>query len=81
LWLHVQDHGQGIASDLLPRIFDPYVSTQFGQGRSGLGLFQAQAQVSKGLKGRLSVKSERGQGACFAIEWVQLALTTANALP
>jgi len=72
LWLHVQDHGQGIAADLLPRIFDPYVSTQFGQGRSGLGLFQAQAQVSKGLKGRLTVKSEQGHGARFAIEWLQL---------
>jgi len=74
LWLHVQDQGRGIAADLLPRVFDPYVSTQFGQGRSGLGLFKAQAQVSKGLKGRLSAKSVPGEGARFEIEWLQLEL-------
>ncbi|ALT78405.1 sensor histidine kinase [Paucibacter sp. KCTC 42545] len=74
LWLSVQDQGRGIAADLLPRVFDPYVTTQFGQGRSGLGLFKAQAQVSKELKGRLSVKSAPGQGARFEIEWLQLEL-------
>lgn len=70
LRLRVQDNGRGIPTELLPRIFDPYVSTQFGQGRSGLGLFVAQGLVSTRLRGALRASSPPGQGACFEIEWV-----------
>lgn len=69
LRLRVQDDGRGIPPELLPRIFDPYVSTQFGQGRSGLGLFVAQGLVSTRLRGALRASSPPGQGACFEIEW------------
>lgn len=71
LRLRVQDDGRGIQPELLPRIFDPYVSTQFGRGRSGLGLFVAQGLVSTRLRGALRASSPPGQGACFEIEWVQ----------
>ncbi len=71
LCLQVQDDGRGIAAELLPRIFDPYVSTQFGQGRSGLGLFIAQGLVSTRLRGALRAESRSGQGACFEIDWPQ----------
>ncbi|WP_374437752.1 sensor histidine kinase [Inhella sp.] len=66
--LAVEDLGCGIAPDLLPHVFEPYVSTQFGRGRSGLGLFIAEAAVRQQLGGRLRVHSRPGQGTRFEIE-------------
>jgi len=66
--LAVEDQGRGIAPELLPRVFEPYVSTQFGRGRSGLGLFIAEAAVRQQLGGRLRVQSQPGQGTRFEIE-------------
>ena len=66
--LAVEDQGRGIAPELLPRVFEPYVSTQFGRGRSGLGLFIAEAAVRQQLGGRLRVQSQLGQGTRFEIE-------------
>ena len=68
LLLTVQDHGRGIEPALLPHVFEPYVSTQFGRGRSGLGLFIAQAVVRQQLGGRLRVHSRPGRGSRFEIE-------------
>lgn len=68
LRLSVADQGRGIAAELLPRVFEPYVSTQFGRGRSGLGLFIAEAAVRQQLGGRLQVRSRPGEGSCFEIE-------------
>jgi signal transduction histidine kinase len=67
LRVEVADNGRGIAAELLPRIFDPYVSTQFGHGRSGLGLFNAQALVYKQLRGLLRAESEPGYGSRFVM--------------
>lgn len=67
--LQVCDQGAGIPPELLPRVFDPYVSSQFGRGRSGLGLFIAQAAVSQRLGGRLRVQSEPRRGCCFELDW------------
>ncbi len=68
LLLTVQDQGRGIEAALLPHVFEPYVSTQFGRGRSGLGLFIAQAVVRQQLGGRLRVHSRPGGGSRFEIE-------------
>lgn len=67
--LSVSDQGCGIAADFLPRIFDPYESTQFGQGRSGLGLFVARAAAVQGLEGKLRASSQPGQGCRFELSW------------
>lgn len=66
--LAVEDLGRGIDAALLPHVFEPYVSTQFGRGRSGLGLFIAEAAVRQQLGGRLRVQSRPGAGTCFEIE-------------
>ncbi|MBB4842943.1 signal transduction histidine kinase [Paucibacter oligotrophus] len=69
-WLRVDDQGPGIPEALLPHVFDPYVSSTFGQGRNGLGLFQAQAVAWRQLKGRLMVRNLDGGGCRFELQWL-----------
>ena len=63
----VSDTGTGIEPTHLKRIFDPFFTTKSRHRGTGLGL-----AVSYGIiqehSGRMSVESELGQGACFAIE-------------
>lgn len=59
------DDGKGIAADRIAHIFEPFYTTKFGQGGSGLGLYMVYNQVHKLLGGRLEVESELGRGTCF----------------
>jgi signal transduction histidine kinase len=60
----VADSGHGIAAELLPRIFEPYVTTK--AGGTGLGLAIAERIVQE-HGGRLEVESPRGAGATFTV--------------
>ena len=62
--ISVQDYGCGIASDLMPLIFDPYFTTK-GTG-SGLGLATAHAIIAK-HQGHVTVQSKPGAGTKFSI--------------
>jgi PAS domain S-box-containing protein len=68
LRISVVDHGQGVQPDILPRIFDPYVSgKQRGiQKGMGLGLTIAYAIVKK-HGGHIEVQSVPGQGAILRV--------------
>ena len=66
--LRVTDDGVGISPDDLPHIFDPFFSTKFGQGGSGLGLHLAHNLVTQVLGGRLTVTSAPGQGSAFLVD-------------
>jgi two-component system sensor histidine kinase KdpD len=68
LMLRVSDHGPGIASDELERIFEPFhrVSREPGGG-SGLGLAIARGFVEAN-GGRLRAESARGQGSTFVFQ-------------
>jgi two-component system NtrC family sensor kinase len=64
--IQVQDDGVGIASDLLPRIFDPFLTTkETGQG-VGLGLAISRSIVERHC-GRIYVDSELGRGTTFHV--------------
>ncbi|MCB0043955.1 MAG: response regulator [Caldilineaceae bacterium] len=64
--LFVQDAGTGIPDNILPRIFDPFVTTKpIGKG-TGLGLAQVQGIVTQ-HDGYIDVKTKAGQGTTFAI--------------
>lgn len=67
LRLAVSDLGRGMPAELLARAFEPYVSTQFSRGRSGLGLFIARATLAQRLGGQIQVHSQAGQGTRFEI--------------
>ena len=67
LVLRVTDTGPGIASEHLPRIFNPFFTTKpVGEG-TGLGL-----SISDGIVrehgGRIRAESSRGGGATFTVE-------------
>lgn len=60
LILAVEDTGEGIPPDLLPRIFEPYVTTK--AGGMGLGLAIAR-RIVEAHGGRVEVESQPGQGS------------------
>lgn len=72
-----QDNGRGIQFAPPSRVFDPFVSTRFGQGGSGLGLSVALHRTRVLLGGDLTAENVAGAGARFRLT---LPLT-APALP
>jgi len=66
LALTVSDAGEGMAPEVIERIFEPYFTTR-AQGRgSGLGLAVAHGIV-KGTGGSIEVESEVGVGTVFRV--------------
>jgi CheY-like chemotaxis protein len=59
--LEVRDTGEGIASEHLPRVFEPYFTTRKAENATGLGLTVCES-IAKGHGGNLSVNSQRGHG-------------------
>ncbi|MCX5861684.1 MAG: PAS domain S-box protein [Deltaproteobacteria bacterium] len=60
----VQDHGEGIAAEHQPKIFDPYFTTK--PKGSGLGLATSYAIV-KNHRGLITLESKLGEGSTFYI--------------
>jgi signal transduction histidine kinase len=63
--LAVRDDGQGIEPEALPKIFEPFYTSDEVQG-SGLGLAIA-SELAERMSGQLSVDSESGQ-TIFTLE-------------
>ena len=62
--IEVEDSGVGIASDVLPRLFDPFFSTK--DGGNGLGLALTQ-QIVRDHGGDVEVASTVGRGTTFTV--------------
>ena len=62
----VQDNGPGIKPEIMPKIFEPYFTTQPKQQGTGLGLCIVQRLVTKAHAG-LHVHSKVGQGTVFTL--------------
>ena len=63
----VCDDGPGIAPDVLPRVFDPFVTTKQSVHGVGLGLYVAESGV-RVAGGTISARNDPAGGAVFAIE-------------
>lgn len=66
LALSVQDNGSGIAPDVMPKIFEPYFTTQPRSQGTGLGLCIVH-RLLKESRGAVHVHSKVGQGTVFTI--------------
>ena len=62
----VRDDGPGIAPDVLPRVFDPFVTTKERVHGVGLGLYVAESAV-RAAGGTISARNGPGRGAQFTI--------------
>ena len=64
--IRVRDDGAGIAADVLPQIFEPFLTTKESGHGVGLGL-----AISRGIverhNGRIEVESELGRGTTFTV--------------
>ncbi|WP_303842689.1 ATP-binding protein [Aeromonas sobria] len=67
LLIDYSDNGRGIPPEILPRIFDPFVTSKRGQGGSGLGTHIIYNLVVQLLRGRINCISAPGNGAQFHI--------------
>ncbi len=65
--IHISDTGEGIPSDRIKRIFDPFFSTK-GERGTGLGLYIVRKLVERN-SGKISVKSSIGRGTTFTLEF------------
>jgi signal transduction histidine kinase len=57
-----EDDGCGVAPEQVPRVFDPFYTTQLGQTGMGLGLASVHSIVVNLMKGQVSLESTQGQG-------------------
>ena len=64
--LTVSDSGPGIARDILPGIYDPFVSSKKGNGNAGFGLAIVYTIVRRN-NGWIDVESKEGMGARFSV--------------
>ena len=74
----VEDDGIGIPPALLPRLFDPFVTTKEDGKGTGLGLAICRSIIDR-HRGKIEVKSEVGRGTAFTIRLPAAAVVEAVA--
>ncbi|MEO5975609.1 MAG: HAMP domain-containing sensor histidine kinase [Chryseolinea sp.] len=62
----IQDNGQGIAKENIPKIFDMFYRASPGTEGTGLGLYIVQEALTK-INGVILVESELGKGSTFKV--------------
>jgi signal transduction histidine kinase len=67
IYVSFKDNGPGISPEDIPRIFDPFFSTQEKVSQVGLGLWICHRMITA-HGGHISVESEIGKGSLFTVE-------------
>jgi len=71
--IHVDDDGPGIPADHLPKLFDPFFTTQAGGEGTGLGLYLVEEIINE-HSGCITAENRPEGGARFSI-WLPLKQT------
>jgi PAS domain S-box-containing protein len=66
VWFSVADSGQGIPTETLDRVFDPYFTTKSAAQGTGLGLAVVHGIVSQ-HQGRIEIDNRPGEGVTFKV--------------
>jgi signal transduction histidine kinase len=61
------DNGIGIPGDVQRHVFDPFFTTNRGQGNTGLGLYIVHNLVTQHLGGTLTLASTPGKGTTISM--------------
>lgn len=69
----VIDDGPGVAAELVPRLFEPFITDKGPDRGSGLGLAFS-ADVVRAHDGRIEYGRAQGRGACFTVALPQASL-------
>jgi signal transduction histidine kinase len=64
--IEITDTGAGIPAELLPKIFDLFVTTKPSGKGTGLGLVVCQ-EIVKAHRGNIEINSRVGEGTCVRI--------------
>ncbi len=64
--VRIRDDGRGVEPALLPRIFEPFVTSATQGESSGLGLYVCR-EIVEGVGGRIEVESEPESGSVFTV--------------
>jgi signal transduction histidine kinase len=65
--LEFEDHGAGVAPDIQPRMFEPFVTSTRGSGGTGLGLAISYNIMTNILRGKISFTTATGKGTKFVL--------------
>lgn len=63
----LKDNAGGIKDELLGKIFDPYVTTKFKSGGTGMGLYICKLILANSFNGTINAKNSR-DGAIFILQ-------------
>jgi two-component system, NtrC family, sensor kinase len=78
--IEVRDDGSGIPADILPQIFEPFLTTKEGGKSVGLGLAVSQNIIER-HSGKIEVQSKQGKGTAFTVTLPVDGSTVAAAAP
>jgi len=67
IFINYKDNGKGIKREVLPKIFNPFFTTNREAGGTGLGLHIIYNIITSQLGGTISVSSTEGEGVEFEI--------------
>ncbi|MBV6340033.1 sensor histidine kinase [Candidatus Magnetobacterium casense] len=65
--INFTDDGKGIAPENMPKIYDPFFTTNRGGGGTGLGLHITYNMVNQTLNGTIECQSTLGKGTTFIV--------------
>ena len=66
LILEISDNGEGVADDIIDKVFEPYFSTKLDKNGTGIGLYMSKLIIQEHCNGKLSVENTQ-EGAMFKI--------------
>lgn len=79
--ISVADDGRGMPPDVVRKVFEPFFTTRFGKGGSGLGMHLVYSIVNGVLGGRVEVESEPGGGTVVHVTVPVVAPSKDGAIP